>query len=351
MRDSGGANDAQSAQPESGSTLGKPKRSGVGRFLSIFNCCMAPSHANAIDPDSAEASRKVTKTRPQQASQATPSAKQEENAMEKTQPNAKERLEQAKETSNFPQNPVTTDERKVPAPAQIEDPHVTNPISDLTSEGVDPNGENLSMDKPLPASPKSPQTSGVAHSPETPPQVHDLAQSSRPLTTISPPTPVISSEEQAISDRTPEQKAKDEDIEMTDAPPTLPLAQKDVPMTDAPSGGAPQAEKSSRVDLPPPPPPTDRQIPPPSLPPEPQTAKALEPPGDTLAVAPEDRKWLLPPLRPEFKGKKCLVLDLDETLVHSSFKVSVSEPVQISLLHSHTASDSPSSRLHYSRRD
>lgn len=29
---------------------------------------------------------------------------------------------------------------------------------------------------------------------------------------------------------------------------------------------------------------------------------------------------LLPPLRPEHIGQKCLVLDLDETLVHSSFK-------------------------------
>jgi RNA polymerase II subunit A small phosphatase-like protein len=31
--------------------------------------------------------------------------------------------------------------------------------------------------------------------------------------------------------------------------------------------------------------------------------------------------WLLPPLTEAFKHKKCLVLDLDETLVHSSFKV------------------------------
>ena len=29
---------------------------------------------------------------------------------------------------------------------------------------------------------------------------------------------------------------------------------------------------------------------------------------------------MLPPLAPEDRGKKCLVLDLDETLVHSSFK-------------------------------
>ena len=30
---------------------------------------------------------------------------------------------------------------------------------------------------------------------------------------------------------------------------------------------------------------------------------------------------LLPPLSPKHAGRKCLVLDLDETLVHSSFKV------------------------------
>jgi RNA polymerase II subunit A small phosphatase-like protein len=35
------------------------------------------------------------------------------------------------------------------------------------------------------------------------------------------------------------------------------------------------------------------------------------------------QKWLLPPITPQFSGKKCLVLDLDETLVHSSFKVSI----------------------------
>ncbi|KAI9319123.1 NLI interacting factor [Dichotomocladium elegans] len=31
--------------------------------------------------------------------------------------------------------------------------------------------------------------------------------------------------------------------------------------------------------------------------------------------------WFLPPLAAEHSGRKCLVLDLDETLVHSSFKV------------------------------
>ncbi|KAG9302878.1 hypothetical protein G9A89_022294 [Geosiphon pyriformis] len=33
-----------------------------------------------------------------------------------------------------------------------------------------------------------------------------------------------------------------------------------------------------------------------------------------------ERKWLLEAIAPEHTGRKCLVLDLDETLVHSSFK-------------------------------
>jgi len=37
-------------------------------------------------------------------------------------------------------------------------------------------------------------------------------------------------------------------------------------------------------------------------------------------VALKAQKFLLPPLPPEHKGKKTLVLDLDETLVHSSFR-------------------------------
>jgi RNA polymerase II subunit A small phosphatase-like protein len=38
---------------------------------------------------------------------------------------------------------------------------------------------------------------------------------------------------------------------------------------------------------------------------------------------------LLPPIAPRFQGKKCLVLDLDETLVHSSFKVHSSDVLLI----------------------
>jgi len=44
------------------------------------------------------------------------------------------------------------------------------------------------------------------------------------------------------------------------------------------------------------------------------------PPKPQPTESPTGVKFLLPPLLPEERGKKTLVLDLDETLVHSSFK-------------------------------
>lgn len=64
--------------------------------------------------------------------------------------------------------------------------------------------------------------------------------------------------------------------------------------------------------------------PPPILPPPPGPGSALAPPSTLMEsgpAAPEQQAWLLPSIAPEHKGRKCLVLDLDETLVHSSFKI------------------------------
>lgn len=76
-----------------------------------------------------------------------------------------------------------------------------------------------------------------------------------------------------------------------------------------------------------------------NLPPAPPMPAAPIPPTDAesgLIAAPEQpqQEWLLPPILPQHQGRKCLVLDLDETLVHSSFKVSsplpLSHPAQSS---------------------
>ncbi|KAJ5477512.1 hypothetical protein N7539_007656 [Penicillium diatomitis] len=52
-------------------------------------------------------------------------------------------------------------------------------------------------------------------------------------------------------------------------------------------------------------------LPPPPPPPVPEVA----------AERGQQQQWLLPPALPHLANRKCLVLDLDETLVHSSFKV------------------------------
>lgn len=69
------------------------------------------------------------------------------------------------------------------------------------------------------------------------------------------------------------------------------------------------------------------------LPPAPPLPAVPSPPQDAQAPDQPQQQWLLPPIQPHFKGRKCLVLDLDETLVHSSFKVCASRRSASSFVH------------------
>ena len=122
--------------------------------------------------------------------------------------------------------------------------------------------------------------------------------------------------EQVIADRTPEQQARDTDIEMTDVGPSIPLSASEaatIPQEET----FPTEKAESTVDLPPPPPLDEREA---------QVVQtggmAAQTQGYSESTSPaEVQKGLLPIMRPEHRGRKCLILDLDETLVHSSFKV------------------------------
>ncbi|RHZ76004.1 hypothetical protein Glove_208g90 [Diversispora epigaea] len=89
------------------------------------------------------------------------------------------------------------------------------------------------------------------------------------------------------------------------------------PITNPPNtttNNKPKGMKTPQVEpeKPPETPPIINNSPPPPPPPEPVV---VEQGGEV------EHKWLLEPIAPEHFGRKCLVLDLDETLVHSSFKL------------------------------
>lgn len=126
-------------------------------------------------------------------------------------------------------------------------------------------------------------------------------QTSTPAVVVQGPS---RSESKVSTTQNPAQEQKDTegDVKMADSEPvpadkeetTVPPVRKD--------------ETVNKAALPPPPP-------------VPQPQPGLS--EDKAAPEPAEQKsqWLLPPIAPRFQGKKCLVLDLDETLVHSSFKV------------------------------
>lgn len=314
------------------SSVQKSKKGGVSRFLAILNCCRAPDDAHAVDTNSPEASRKVA--RPSQSTQNTPSTKQDASAGEVNNLETKEkRQEQATATPQFPTSAVTTGD-KMPAAPRIEDPVPGKGVPDIPAEVMAPtSGEKTMVDKPLPASPKSPMSpsmigagvgvagtaavgAGALAAIEGESHNSGTAASANPQVTVSSPTP-ITTEEQAINDRTAQQVKTDEDIEMTDAAPSIPLASSDVAAVtgELNTQADPQVTTTAApIVVPPPPASGDRQN-------QAAQSKSAEPKVPDAPI--EGKKWLLPAIRPEFKGRKCLVLDLDETLVHSSFKVSV----------------------------
>jgi carboxy-terminal domain RNA polymerase II polypeptide A small phosphatase len=142
-----------------------------------------------------------------------------------------------------------------------------------------------------------------------------VGSSSGPQIAIHEATPITPSNELIIHDRTPEQEQRDTEIEMNDSGATVPLAANEVPAVEdnmsSDSMHQPgNRDSKAKIDLPPPPPLQERQ------------AQIAHHEGSPVRGGDDGgQKWLLPPQRPEFAGRKCLVLDLDETLVHSSFKV------------------------------
>ncbi|KAF2187381.1 NIF-domain-containing protein [Zopfia rhizophila CBS 207.26] len=296
---------AAGPEPKEESTRGKIKRSGGG-LLSCFSCFGAPKDSHAVEEDTPENAKQSSKLRPGRTTQPTPLKKQDPNAAESSTADSKEPID---EKSSGPYGADRAEnEKPIHGDATMDKPSPETPPKIVTRSP----SKKQSTDQPLPPLPNQPGQLGISS--ENTPQV-----------TLHPPTPVTPQkdhqQEDIIHDRTSNQENMDNEIEMhnQDQQPALPLSTNETHKEgeELSDQGVQKDTVPHKIDLPPPPPLAERrdQV----NPPEGGTPQTQQ---TSLAVTPaEPQKWLLPPIKPEFKGKKCLVLDLDETLVHSSFKI------------------------------
>lgn len=281
----------------------RPKK-GASRIFSLL-CCGLPKSGNLVeDDDEGLAAKKTTKTLPDRTSipavQKPDASTAESSTAESKEPISEKIGESAKiqdvgsvnekvEPLHGTQGDSAAD--KLPSPGVVRMPSKGRQMADQSL--------HLHQPTPLDTDLTTPQSQ---------------LQSSSPQIAVQAPTPIATFDDEIIHDRTPQQEQRDSDIEMTDAGPSVPLSANDVSATSEDAGPPPAHRDATQVkiDLPPPPPLSER-------------VAQMTPPHSPHDVGQDGQKSLLPPIRPEFKGRKCLVLDLDETLVHSSFKVRLVE--------------------------
>lgn len=256
--------------PASSNTTATRPTKTKGGFLSFLNCCGVPDNAHTIDETPANKPTKVGPGVPAKAIML-------ENSVVQAQAEkyaVKSESEQKDETRHSPSDGAITP---------------SEPNGELSQPGPD-----AAREQPLPELPKEGESSS---GPAKPPVI--VEGPTRSESKRVPPTQPSSQD----------QKDGEGDDRMGDSAP-LPPAEKEEDTVSVPR----KDETATKIILPPPPP-------------------APGPSAETAApeAAEQKQQWLLPPIAPRFKGKKCLVLDLDETLVHSSFKVH--SPLRLSYHH------------------
>jgi carboxy-terminal domain RNA polymerase II polypeptide A small phosphatase len=254
------------SQPSSPAGTSPQKKKKNGGFLSFLGCCTVPEHGNPLEGDS-EAIHKLDKlpARPTTAKSRQPTP-QEQPSTSKTQL-------QEKELQPQPPLPITT--------------------SAITTNQDTSKGKRVSNTT-------TGDQSTVAGDDEPKPVVNIA-----PGINVEPPNGTKSDSRTMPNDALAVDGEGDH--AMKDAQQDEP---EDAEGESLPRSSAQAADTHSKT------------IPPPPPGPAPVTATTVPVYDVPSASAPEPQRALLPPIAPEHKGRKCLVLDLDETLVHSSFKVS-----------------------------
>ena len=289
---SGRKEDAVDATSPQSAQMPKPKKS--RGFLSFLNCCGVPDNANGVDSEEAalpvkpisaesQSTRATTASKPVVSS---PEVKGSRKVTECEKPVMAARDEPA-ET-----NQKTAGEGKVVAEAGVAEKHIATPVAQVDDLSA------VTNDQLLPAIPNNAENSTGN------PEAH---LKTNPTVFVEAPTPNPVDHDDNNNGTHALRQAATAGDELAD--PTLITSYPTQEASMAETAEAPKANSA----LPPPPP----------LPMADVNAKSsVCPPEAALAEEIEEKQqWLLPPITDRFKGKKCLVLDLDETLVHSSFKV------------------------------
>ena len=282
------------------STTPKPKK----RFLSFLNCCGGSDNANIEATEPAVPHRKANVLQSNKNRQPNPLLKANPKEGDSSVAESKDVPEEtiggtpyAEQTAAEKPKMIT---RRSKEADTTEKPTVNKTVKTSEREMVQHESSQNASLPPLPVV----GTSGTTNEPAAPePPLSSQENASIPP---NPPQAIpveesVATQGEVINDRTIQQEQNDSDIAMTEAPPIAPEVE------DASRSTEPEKEEQATQITLPPPPPRDNQA---------RPTLRSDPGPDA-----ERRQWLLPPIQPRFKGKKCLVLDLDETLVHSSFKV------------------------------
>ena len=308
---SGGLKETKPLETEKASSLtakepkniaSKPKAKKRGGFLSFLNCCSAPENANTVEGgDQAVPAKKAKVLQQKPGRQPTPVVKANASAGESSTGESKDVGEESiggpeySELKSAAKPTMITRSSKDKVSA--EKPVAQAPTVASPAETTEPPAAAENRNQPLPPLPASNASLSPGVSTEQKMEPTPVIAGTAPPQLIEPDESVAE-QGTTINDRTPQQEQADSDIAMVDAPPLTTVV-------DEPSATARELTQA-QVNLPPPPP---------------RNGQDTTTPGSTDVTSSDKQRWLLPPLQPHFKGRKCLVLDLDETLVHSSFKV------------------------------
>ena len=283
---------------EQGNPNTRPKKK--GGFLSFLNCCSPPENAKTAELNDQAVPAKKTQVSQQKAGrQPTPAVNANTGAGNPDTGETKETAEEATGTTGYTEKAANKSTMKTRSSREKVTTEKVGPPAPLIEppETVESPPPSAYRDPPLPPVPSSKTVSS---------DVKDVKDEqgipTQAAATVAPPQLIepeesVSQQGTTINDRTPQQEQRDSDIVMAENPQTVPTLDE--------SPNATRELQQAQINLPPPPPRNGNGV-----------------ASSSSATTPnEKQQWLLPPLQPQLKGRKCLVLDLDETLVHSSFKV------------------------------